>query len=60
MSQGGHQFKVRLTDEMKAFVEGESLRNGNSMNAEILRALRERMDRTAQRSAPKRQSVGRR
>lgn len=36
---------VRLPLEAKSFVESEARRNGSSQNSEIIRAIRERMDR---------------
>lgn len=36
---------VRLPDEIKSFVEAEAARNGNSQNSEIIRCIREKMDR---------------
>lgn len=37
---------VRLPEEVKAFVEKEASRNANSQNSEIIRCIREKMDRT--------------
>lgn len=37
---------VRLPLEAKLFVESEARRNGSSQNSEIIRAIRDRMDRT--------------
>ncbi|WP_312806502.1 Arc family DNA-binding protein [Agrobacterium cavarae] len=36
---------VRLPEDIKAFVESEAARNGNSQNSEIIRCIREKMDR---------------
>lgn len=38
---------VRLPEDIKAFVEREASRNGNSQNSEIIRCIREKMDRVA-------------
>lgn len=42
---------VRLPDEVKAFVEKEAARNGNSQNSEIIRCIREKMDRAEMKTA---------
>nr|WP_237616612.1 Arc family DNA-binding protein [Pseudomonas monteilii] len=42
---------VRLPDEVKAFVESEASRNGNSQNSEIIRCIREKMDRAKMKTA---------
>ncbi|WP_197739381.1 DNA-binding protein [Methylobacterium sp. P1-11] len=42
----GEQMKIRLPADLKAFVAGQAERYGNSQNAEIVRAVRERMERT--------------
>lgn len=42
------KFVVRLPVEMKEFIEAEAARNGCSQNSEIVRSIRERMDRIAQ------------
>lgn len=36
---------IRLPADVKSFVEAQADRNGASQNSEIIRALRERMDR---------------
>lgn len=41
----GEQMKIRLPSDLKAFVADQAERYGNSQNAEIIRAVRERMDR---------------
>lgn len=38
--------QLRLPDEVKAWVAEQAERNGASQNSEILRAIREKMDRT--------------
>jgi predicted HicB family RNase H-like nuclease len=43
------QLMVRLPSEVKAWVASQAARNGASMNSEIIRTLRERMDRDAAR-----------
>ncbi len=42
-----YQMKVRLPEDLKRWLEAESVRNANSLNSEIVRAVREKMDRTA-------------
>lgn len=36
---------VRLPEEIKSFVEGEATRNASSQNSEIIRCIRERMEK---------------
>ncbi|GJD69915.1 hypothetical protein [Methylobacterium gnaphalii] len=38
--------KVRLPPDLKAFVVGQATRNSSTQNSEIVRAIRERMERT--------------
>ncbi len=45
------QLMLRLPVDVKAWVSAQADRNGASMNSEIVRALRERMDRDAGRQA---------
>lgn len=39
-------FQLRLPDDLKEWLAAEALRNGSSQNSEVIRALRERMERT--------------
>lgn len=41
------RFFVRLPADAKLFVVKESRKNGSSQNSEIIRAIRERMERIA-------------
>lgn len=43
---------LRLPDDAKAFIAREAERNGSSQNSEIVRAIRERMDRVAAGTSP--------
>ncbi|MBA4774326.1 MAG: Arc family DNA-binding protein [Rhizobiales bacterium] len=43
---------VRLPTEIKAFVKNEASRNGNSQNSEIIRCIREKMDRVSGETQP--------
>lgn len=36
---------LRLPQDVKAFIEGQAVRNGSSQNSEIVRSIRDRMDR---------------
>jgi hypothetical protein len=36
---------LRLPNDAKAFIEAEAERNGSSQNSEIIRCVRERMER---------------
>lgn len=47
MATTDQQLKVRLPPDLKAFVAREAQANGASQNSEVVRALRERMDRLA-------------
>jgi predicted HicB family RNase H-like nuclease len=40
--------QLRLPPDLKAFVAQEAERNGSSQNSEIIRAVRERMERAQQ------------
>ena len=42
----GEQMKIRLPADLKAFVADQADRYGNTLNSEIVRAVRERMERT--------------
>lgn len=39
-------FQLRLTDDLKAWIAAQAERNGSSQNSEVIRAIRERMERT--------------
>ena len=43
------QFPARLPTEIKDWLQQQSNLNGSSMNSEIIRAIRERMDRIGDR-----------
>ncbi|MGU3496324.1 Arc family DNA-binding protein [Xanthobacteraceae bacterium A53D] len=45
MARGDPQMVIRLPAAMKAWVQEEAGRNGASLNSEIVRSIRERMDR---------------
>lgn len=50
------RYIVRLMPDMKAWISQQAKLNGTSQNAEILRAIRERMDRLSrERDEPARQ-----
>lgn len=36
---------VRLPDDVKGWLKAEAARNGSSQNSEVIRAIRERMER---------------
>ena len=38
-------FQLRLPDDLKAWIEEQARLNGASQNSEVIRALRERMER---------------
>ncbi|GJE46185.1 DNA-binding protein [Methylobacterium soli] len=40
------QMKIRLPLDLKAFVAGQADRNRSTQNSEVVRAVRERMERT--------------
>ena len=39
--------QLRLPDDLKAWLAAEAERNGSSQNSEVIRAIRERKDRSA-------------
>lgn len=45
MRRVAHQIKLRVPPEMKDWIERQAGRNGASLNSEIIRCIRERMDR---------------
>lgn len=45
MSRDDPKFVVRLPPTTKAFIAAQAARNGSSMNSEIVRCIRDRMDR---------------
>lgn len=45
MSADSNQIKIRLPVDAKAFIEAEAQRNMSSQGSEIVRCIRERMDR---------------
>lgn len=48
MSKDDPKFLCRLPSDIKVFIERQSERYGSSMNSEIVRSIRERMDRISQ------------
>lgn len=38
-------FQLRLPDDLKAWIEEQARLNGASQNSEVIRAIRERMER---------------
>lgn len=46
------QIKIRLPSDLKDFVADQAARYGGSLNSEIIRAVRERMERTPSPAAP--------
>ncbi|MBZ0124100.1 MAG: Arc family DNA-binding protein [Roseovarius sp.] len=38
-------FQLRLPDKVKAWIEEQAHLNGSSQNSEVIRAIRERMER---------------
>jgi hypothetical protein len=45
MARSDPQMVIRVPLDLKAFVKAQAARNGSSQNSEVVRALRERMDR---------------
>lgn len=57
MARADPKFMLRLPAEMKAWVQVQAKRNGASLNSEIVRSIRERMDRmTGAFEAPNKKS----
>ncbi len=42
------QMKLRLPEQLKTWIKEQAYLNGSSQNSEIIRAIRERMDRMAE------------
>jgi Arc/MetJ-type ribon-helix-helix transcriptional regulator len=47
MARNDPQIALRLPQDLKDWVEEEARRNGSSQNSEVVRALRERMERAS-------------
>lgn len=45
MARCDPQINIRLPKEIKAFIAAQAERNGSSQNSEIIRCIRDRMDR---------------
>lgn len=45
MRERYQQMQIRLPADVKAWIECQARENGSSQNSEVIRALRERMDR---------------
>ena len=58
-SQSLPKFIIRWPEEIRDFVADQAARNAASMNSEVIRAVRERMDRVAASEA-KRKAAGHR
>ena len=44
--------QLRLHDDLKDWIRGEADRSGSSQNSEVVRAIRDRMDRVTQQNNP--------
>jgi hypothetical protein len=47
MARGDPQIAIRLPQDMKAFIAAQATRNGSSQNSEIIRCIRDRMEKIA-------------
>lgn len=47
MSRDDPKFVVRLPHDAKAFIAAQAARNGSSQNSEIVRCIRDRMEKMA-------------
>lgn len=47
MARGDPQIAIRLPADAKAFIAGQAIRNGSSQNSEIVRCIRDRMEKMA-------------
>lgn len=52
MTRPDGQMKIRLPADLKIWISGEAIRNGSSQSSEVVRAVRERMDRITSRVTP--------
>lgn len=46
------QLPIRFPSDVKSWLEAQAARNGSSQNSEVIRAIRERMERTAPAEQP--------
>ncbi|MGY6697873.1 MAG: ribbon-helix-helix domain-containing protein [Roseinatronobacter sp.] len=44
--------QLRLPPDLKAWIEAEAAKNGASQNSEVIRAIRDRMERTDHPTTP--------
>lgn len=56
--RGWPQFMLRVSPDMKAWIEAQSRRNYTSQNSEILRCIQERIDKTAALDARRKATAG--
>lgn len=56
--RGWPQFMLRVSPEMKKWIEAQADRNFASQNSEILRCIQERMDKTAALDARRKAAAG--
>lgn len=56
--RGWPQFMLRVSPEMKEWIQEQSERNFASQNSEILRCIQERMDRIAAQEARRKVTAG--
>lgn len=47
MARGDPQISIRLPQDAKAFIAAQAARNSSSQNSEIVRCIRDRMERVA-------------
>ncbi|WP_394042028.1 Arc family DNA-binding protein [Xanthobacter aminoxidans] len=47
MARTDPQLRIRLPANLKAWIAAEAMRNGASLNSEVIRSVRERMERVA-------------
>lgn len=47
MARGDPQLIIRLPADAKAFIAGQAARNGSSQTSEVVRCIRDRMERMA-------------
>jgi hypothetical protein len=43
--EANHQLKIRLPSDVKSYLSSEAIRNSSTLNSEVVRAIRERMER---------------
>lgn len=52
MKEDATKLTIRLPCKLTTFLQGQAVQNGSSQNSEIIRAVRERMERVQREEMP--------